>query len=50
MSIDTVVQRLATAAGGLGSCADYLFQTRDALRERGIPTSTWSLSRSGYGQ
>lgn len=34
---ETMVQRLATAKGGLGSCADYLFQTRDSLRANGIP-------------
>lgn len=34
---EAVVQRLATASGCLGSSADYLFQTRDELRARGIP-------------
>lgn len=34
---DLIVHRLATAAGGLGSAADYLFRTRDALRDAGIP-------------
>lgn len=28
---DTVVRRLATASGGLGSSADYLFRTHDSL-------------------
>ncbi|MDH7785469.1 cation transport protein ChaC [Ochrobactrum sp. 19YEA23] len=37
MPNDQAVQRLATASGGLGSCADYLFQTRDGLRSHGIP-------------
>lgn len=37
MSLETAVRRLATASGGLGSCADYLFQTRDGLRAHGIP-------------
>ena len=37
MPIDAAVRRLATASGGLGSCADYLFQTRDGLRIHGIP-------------
>jgi cation transport protein ChaC len=34
---DAVVERLATAAGELGSSADYLFHTRDGLRAHGIP-------------
>lgn len=33
---DTVVRRLATASGGLGSSADYLFRTCDGLRVHGI--------------
>lgn len=33
---DVIVQRLATAAGALGSAADYLFRTRDGLRACGI--------------
>jgi cation transport protein ChaC len=37
MPTDAAVSRLATASGGLGSCADYLFQTRDGLRAHGIP-------------
>jgi glutathione-specific gamma-glutamylcyclotransferase len=37
MPSEMAVQRLATASGGLGSCADYLFQTRDVLRAHGIP-------------
>ncbi len=32
-----MVQRLATASGTLGSAAEYLFHTRDALRALGIP-------------
>jgi cation transport protein ChaC len=39
MDSHVVVQRLATASGGLGSGADYLFRTRDRLREHGIPDS-----------
>ena len=31
------VRRLASARGCLGSSADYLFRTRDALRAFGIP-------------
>ncbi|WP_074830768.1 MULTISPECIES: gamma-glutamylcyclotransferase [Bradyrhizobium] len=34
---EVAVRRLASASGGLGSCADYLFQTRDGLRAHGIP-------------
>jgi glutathione-specific gamma-glutamylcyclotransferase len=37
MPTDTAVGRPATASGGLGSCSDYLFQTRDGLRAHGIP-------------
>lgn len=33
---NAVVHRLATASGGLGSSADYLFRTRDSLRANGI--------------
>lgn len=36
---DTVVHRLATASGGLGSAADYLFRTRDSLHTNGIRDS-----------
>jgi len=32
----TVVHRLATASGGLGSSADYLFRTHDSLRANDI--------------
>lgn len=32
-----LVRRLATTSGGWGSSADYLFQTRDALRAHGVP-------------
>jgi len=33
----TIVERLATAVGSLGSSADYLYRTCEALREHGIP-------------
>jgi cation transport protein ChaC len=33
---DEVVRRLATARGGLGTGAEYLFNTRDGLRSLGI--------------
>lgn len=33
---EVAVRRLASASGGLGSCADYLFRTRDGLRAHGI--------------
>ena len=33
---DEVVRRLATARGELGSCAEYLFRTRDGLRALGL--------------
>jgi cation transport protein ChaC len=33
---DAVVERLATARGGLGTAAEYLFRTRDGLRALGI--------------
>jgi cation transport protein ChaC len=33
---EEMVERLATAAGRLGSAAEYLFRTRDGLREMGI--------------
>ena len=33
---DIVVRRLATASGGLGSSADYLFSTDESLRANGI--------------
>lgn len=36
MDHDAVVRRLATAAGGLGSSADYLLRTRDGLFAQGI--------------
>src|SRR5260370_12502285 len=32
LSEDEVVRRLATAEGGLGTAAEYLFRTRDGLR------------------
>jgi cation transport protein ChaC len=31
-----IVRRLATAKGGLGSAAEYLFRTRDGLRQIGM--------------
>ncbi len=33
---ETVIRTLATAAGELGSCASYLFQTSEGLRAAGI--------------
>lgn len=33
---ETIIHRLATAKGSIGSSADYLFRTRDALLEAGI--------------
>ncbi|MCC6718571.1 MAG: gamma-glutamylcyclotransferase [Acetobacteraceae bacterium] len=36
---EVVVQRLATARGRMGSAAEYLFRTRDGLRELGIACS-----------
>ncbi len=36
MDRTALVARLATAAGALGSCADYLLRTRDGLRSLGI--------------
>nr|WP_315591691.1 gamma-glutamylcyclotransferase [uncultured Cupriavidus sp.] len=35
----TIVHRLATASGGLGSAADYLFRTYDSLHANGIRDS-----------
>lgn len=37
LELEEVVRRLATAAGYLGSAADYLFQTCEGLRAHGIP-------------
>jgi cation transport protein ChaC len=37
LEAEAVIERLATAAGNLGSSAEYLFQTRDGLRAHGIP-------------
>jgi cation transport protein ChaC len=34
---ETIIQRLATASGELGSAADYLYLTCDGLRAEGIP-------------
>jgi cation transport protein ChaC len=34
---DTLVHRLATGCGRLGTCAEYLLRTRDQLRAHGIP-------------
>jgi glutathione-specific gamma-glutamylcyclotransferase len=36
LSEDEVVRRLATAEGGLGTAAEYLFRTRDGLRLLGM--------------
>jgi len=36
LSREAVVERLATAAGPLGTAAEYLFRTRDGLRSLGI--------------
>lgn len=36
LTLDAVVHRLTTAAGSLGSSADYLFRTRDGLRANGL--------------
>jgi cation transport protein ChaC len=36
LSMEEVVRRLATASGALGSAADYLFRTCEALRVHGI--------------
>jgi cation transport protein ChaC len=35
--VELAANRIAIAAGGLGSCADYLLQTRDGLRAHDIP-------------
>ncbi|TFZ44667.1 gamma-glutamylcyclotransferase [Stenotrophomonas maltophilia] len=35
LDVDSVVHRLATAAGALGSCRDYLYRTCDALTNIG---------------
>lgn len=36
LDAETVAERLATGAGALGRCCDYLFDTVDHLRELGI--------------
>ncbi|WP_394781734.1 gamma-glutamylcyclotransferase [Undibacterium sp.] len=36
LPMDSITERLATAAGSLGSSADYLFRTRDGLRASGL--------------
>ncbi len=36
LSLDTTVNSIATASGQLGSCADYLIQTVNALMMAGI--------------
>jgi cation transport protein ChaC len=37
---EEVIRRLATARGELGSCAEYLLHTRDALRAEGLTDPT----------
>ncbi len=37
---EEVIRRLATARGELGTCAEYLLHTRDALRAEGIVDAT----------
>lgn len=37
LPMEEVIRRLATAAGALGSAADYLFRTCEGLRSAGIP-------------
>jgi cation transport protein ChaC len=44
---EEVIRRLATARGELGSCAEYLLQTRDALRAEGIEDATVERLASG---
>lgn len=36
LPLDEQIERIATAAGGLGTAAEYLLRTRDGLREMGI--------------
>jgi cation transport protein ChaC len=37
LELDEIIRRLSTASGALGSAADYLFRTCEALRSHGIP-------------
>jgi cation transport protein ChaC len=37
LDLDEISRRLSTASGALGSAADYLFRTCEALRSHGIP-------------
>jgi glutathione-specific gamma-glutamylcyclotransferase len=37
LGLTEIIRRLATASGGLGSAAEYLFRTCEALRAHGIP-------------
>jgi glutathione-specific gamma-glutamylcyclotransferase len=37
LELDELIRRLSTASGALGSAADYLFRTCEALRSHGIP-------------
>jgi cation transport protein ChaC len=37
LELEEVIRRLSTASGALGSGADYLFRTCEALRSHGIP-------------
>jgi len=37
LELDEIIRRLSTASGVLGSAADYLFRTCEALRSHGIP-------------
>ena len=43
---EAVIESLATAAGELGSAADYLFRTCEGLREQGIPDAELDLLAS----
>lgn len=47
---ELAARRLATAAGGLGSCAEYLFQTRDGLRSHGIPDAQLDALAARVGE
>jgi glutathione-specific gamma-glutamylcyclotransferase len=37
LEFEEIIRRLSTASGALGSAADYLFRTCEALRSHGIP-------------
>jgi glutathione-specific gamma-glutamylcyclotransferase len=37
LELEEIIRRLSTATGALGSAADYLFRTCEALRSHGIP-------------